>query len=353
MARQSVSRRAVWGGRGAGRLAKTTPREIAIELVNGDVTNFEADVLAVKVAQQPFGSDKDVASRVLMDQDGHLAAHLPAVGQTQLMGGQGKVVARLVLLVGVPKQRDFDYRQARIFAKLALQELAKKAPETKHIALTIHGAGFGLDETEAFESELAGLMDAIKAGTFPDTLERISIVEKSIGRVKRLSIALDQLIPNGLIPVGAKGKAIALPAQAAARLSQVGGSNDGKPSVFVAMPFAKEMEDVYYYGIQGAVHRANYFCVRADLDAYTGDVWEQVKFRIETASFIVADLTTANPNVYLEIGYAWGKGKPTVLLLRDTEEPKFDVRGQKYIKYGTIHELEYHLYEELKALKLQ
>ena len=28
----------------------------------------------------------------------------------------------------------------------------------------------------------------------------------------------------------------------------------------------------------------------------------------------VADLTTANPNVYLEIGYAWGMGKPTVLL---------------------------------------
>jgi hypothetical protein len=336
---------------GARLLAKTSAREIAIELVAGDVATFDADVLAVKYAQVPFVSNKDITARIATEL-GTPVQGLPGPGETQLMGSQGKVAAKSVLVVGVPPQQSFDYAQIRVFGKLVLDALAKSAPETRHIALTVHGTGFGLDETESFESELAGLVDSINVGHIPDKLERISIVERSIGRVKRLSTHLAEFFPGGKIRLDPKGKTTDVAPAVASRLREAGNPKDEKPSVFVAMPFAKEMEDVYYYGIQGAVHRAGYNCVRADLDAYTGDVWEQVKHRIETACFIVADLTTANPNVYLEIGYAWGKQRPTVLLLRETEEPKFDVRGQKYIKYGTIHELEYHLYNELKQLNL-
>jgi len=52
---------------------------------------------------------------------------------------------------------------------------------------------------------------------------------------------------------------------------------------------------------------------RADLASFTGDVMDWVRERITTAQLVVADLTGANPNVYLEVGYAWGKGIPTVL----------------------------------------
>jgi len=62
-------------------------------------------------------------------------------------------------------------------------------------------------------------------------------------------------------------------------------------------------------------------------------------------------LTTANPNVFLEVGYAWGKGRPTILLVRDHDELPFDVRGQRCLVYGKIRELEEALAKELKGLR--
>lgn len=74
--------------------------------------------------------------------------------------------------------------------------------------------------------------------------------------------------------------------------------------------------------------------------------------RIETSDFVIADLTTANPNVYLEIGYAWGLMKQTVLLIRDTNELQFDTRGQRCLPYTSIKDLETKLKTELSNLKL-
>jgi hypothetical protein len=52
----------------------------------------------------------------------------------------------------------------------------------------------------------------------------------------------------------------------------------------------------------------------------------------------------------LEVGYAWGKGIPTVLLARDTADLRFDVRGQRCLVYNSIRKLEDSLTSELKAL---
>jgi nucleoside 2-deoxyribosyltransferase len=116
------------------------------------------------------------------------------------------------------------------------------------------------------------------------------------------------------------------------------------------MPFSEEMEDVFYYGIQNPVRQLGYVCERVDQEAFTGDILEQVKMRIENAEIVIADLTGSNPNVYLEVGYAWGKGRPTVLVANKKDELKFDVRGQKCLKYQSIKDLEKLLTTELKSL---
>jgi hypothetical protein len=96
---------------------------------------------------------------------------------------------------------------------------------------------------------------------------------------------------------------------------------------------------------------AGSLCERADLTSFVGDVLDWVRERIATASFVVADLTSANPNVYLEVGYAWGSKVPTVLLVSETTDLKFDVRGQRCLVYnGSIRQLEESLTKELKAL---
>ena len=75
-----------------------------------------------------------------------------------------------------------------------------------------------------------------------------------------------------------------------------------------------------------------------------------VRKRIKTAEIVIADLTESNPNVYLEVGYAWGVGVPTILLLNKSSELKFDVRGQRCLKYKRIKDLETLLKKELAEL---
>lgn len=124
-----------------------------------------------------------------------------------------------------------------------------------------------------------------------------------------------------------------------------------KKHVFVAIPFTEDMEDVYHYAIQGATRAAGYLCERADLSNFTGDVNGWVETRIASALLVIADLSGANPNVYHEVGLAQGYGVPTVLLIRENEEPEFNVRGRRCLVYKTIKHLEQILSEELKELE--
>jgi hypothetical protein len=120
--------------------------------------------------------------------------------------------------------------------------------------------------------------------------------------------------------------------------------------VFVAMPFAVEMEDVYYYCIQRAIDANGLEPLRIDRSAFTGDILEQIKNGIRTSVAAIVELTGSNPNVHLELGYAWGKGIPTVPLLKEGGDLCFDVRGQKCIMYRTIKDLEVALSKELRML---
>src|SRR6185312_14711111 len=97
-----------------------------------------------------------------------------------------------------------------------------------------------------------------------------------------------------------------------------------EPHVFVAMPFNTDMNDVFYYGIEAPVHSAGFLCERMDHISFTGEIMEWMKRKIETAALVIAELSGANPNVYLEVGYAWGKSRPTLLLARNGVNLEFD-----------------------------
>ena len=56
---------------------------------------------------------------------------------------------------------------------------------------------------------------------------------------------------------------------------------------------------------------------------------------------------------YLEVGYAWGRDIPVVLVVPDTADLKFDVRGQRCLVYKNIRGLEQSLEVELSKLAEQ
>jgi hypothetical protein len=143
-------------------------------------------------------------------------------------------------------------------------------------------------------------------------------------------------LPDGLVEVDRGGEMKEVGNKVTERLGSVGYASENKARIFVAMPFADEMDDTFHYGIQGAVNAAGFLCERADLSSFTGDVMEWVKKRIAGSALVIADLSSANPNVYLEVGFAWGCGRPTVLLGRDTGDLKFDVKNQRCLVYKKI-----------------
>jgi nucleoside 2-deoxyribosyltransferase len=103
-------------------------------------------------------------------------------------------------------------------------------------------------------------------------------------------------------------------------------------------------------GISGAVNAAGLLAERADKEAFTGDVMAWVTSRISSAQLVVADLSRAKPNVYLEVGYAWAVGIPTVLVIAKAEKPQFNLQGHTHIKYTSIKDLEQKLTAKLRAL---
>ena len=289
----------------------------------GDALKFPADVLALKYAQDLYGADRAVYEK--LSAAGHEPDSLPRVNGFKLVRTQGAIAAEAVLFVGVVPLHEFGYQQIREFGRKVLVSLAGEVPQVTHLALTIHGPGYGLDEAEAFESELAGVVDAITTRDCPVNLTHVSFIERNPGRVERLREVLAELIPGGILSRDGGEVLESLAGQPKETLRTAGYNSAAKPSIFVAMPFADSMDDVFHYGIQGAVKSAGFLCERADLTSFVGDVMGWVKQRICGATLVIADLTTANPNVYLEVGYAWGCGRPTVLLVRDATDLKLNL----------------------------
>lgn len=322
---------------------------IRISVLHGDVLRFRADVLVLKYAQEFYGADRAAAS--LLHNAGVSLKPLPRQGGSLLVHALGAVDATQVLFVGVEWLGSFRYLELRAFGRNSLEVLAKKAPSARTVCMTPHGANYGLDEAEAFRSQVAGLLDAIQSGDFPPNLASITVLERDGERAETLQKLLCELVPDGIIDTDVMHQRAKLSAPARESLRSAGFESESKPNIFVAMPFAREFNAVYRYGILKPAQDAGYLCERADLTPYTGSVMQWIKSRISRADLVIADLTGKSASVYLEVGFAWGCGKPTVLLVSSADELGFDVRDQRCLVYeGDITLLEELVRTELAGL---
>lgn len=327
----------------------------ALELVleTGDIAETRADVALFKYSQSFYGASEMVAQRLA--RAGVATSQLEAPpGDYRFVETRGALPAPLVLFLGTVRLGQFGYHEIRQFAVRALKALESR-PNLHHLASTVHGPNYGLDEDEAVLALAGGLVEAFQRGTGPDGLERVTLVELDARRALRLRKALErglggtpgvQTLPGGR---GFRVQRMSAFVQAPPLATAGTGSMD-KPHAFIAMPFAPELEDTYHYGILGPVKAAGMLCERVDQATFDGPIIHRIKERIETAKVVIADLSMANPNVYLEVGYAWGRGRPTVLLVRDVKELRFDVAAYRCIVYRSIRELETLLTRELERL---
>lgn len=114
------------------------------------------------------------------------------------------------------------------------------------------------------------------------------------------------------------------------------------------MPLRKEFQDVYRNGIKKTLEDLGWSCSRADEKFDTPEIMCTICKNAQGASLIIADLTGKNPNVFLEVGLAFGLEKYVVLLSQIPTDIPFDTRTFRTIIYSR-DEIQ-NLQEALRAL---
>lgn len=99
------------------------------------------------------------------------------------------------------------------------------------------------------------------------------------------------------------------------------------------MQYGEPFDSLYTNVIAKVASRKNLHAYRADEIYKPGVVLGHIIQSIATSDIVVAEITTLNPNIFYELGYAHAKNKtPILLAARDTKLP-FDISGFRVILY--------------------
>jgi hypothetical protein len=107
---------------------------------------------------------------------------------------------------------------------------------------------------------------------------------------------------------------------------------------FVIQPFDKGPYDKRYEDIlKPAITDAGLEPYRVDQDPSVTIPIEDIENHIREAEICLADISTNNPNVWYEVGFAFANGKPVVLICAEprAEAFPFHVRHRHIISYAT------------------
>src|ERR1700690_1620790 len=131
------------------------------------------------------------------------------------------------------------------------------------------------------------------------------------------------------------------------------------PTCFVIQPFDSGKYDKRYDDVfKPAIEAADLIAYRADRDPQVEVPIEAIEEGIRSAAICVADITTDNPNVWYELGFAFATGRPVVMVCsteRTSNKFPFDIQHRTIIKYTTeapsdFDKLKSSLTEKVKAL---
>jgi hypothetical protein len=283
----------------------------------GDVISVASDLLILKYAQELYGADAVVArhlisSGVCTREDIRL---LP--GEFALIETRNAIVPKRVLFLGTPQLEDFTYDQMQLFSHNAIEIIEQQAVSIKVVTTTVHGVGYGLDGGESLQRLIQGFREGLYAHR-DVRIEKIVFLTRDEREERMLAETLRAVTGRDGSIFSSTGRA----------------SDIGKKHVFVAMSYSALGQNTFEYGIYPAVRNCGMICEKTDKTQFTGDILKRIKESIESASLVIADLTEKKPNVYLEVGYAWGKGVPVIFIARKGQRLPFDVSTHKCIYYG-------------------
>lgn len=337
--------------------------EFAVQ--EGDVAAVASDLLLLKYAQSFYGADAAVATLLVSSRVSSYEEISPAPGEFAVVETRGALAPARAMFVGTPPLRSFSYDEMHRFAGRAIEKIADLGLNVRTITTTVHGTGYGLDGGEALQRLVRGFREGLikhnltgirkiifltlgerAARMLQTTLETMEAHE---GAPDRITVA-DQREAEHFAADEAPARPSALPIVPTSVIDSSTMRAPGKKRVFVALPFSEEFQNVYEFGIYPAVRSCGFICERVDETHFTGDVLGRIRAGIEAASFVIADLSEGRPNVYLEVGYAWGRGIPVIFVARKGEQLHFDVSTHRCIFYGRFTQFAKDLEELMRGI---
>jgi hypothetical protein len=312
-----------------------------IRIANSNILEVPTDLIVLKYADTFYGAERIIAEKLGFN------AHIASGEERFFKGG----ALPEVLFLGVGPLAAFRYERIEKFGKRVVRSVAKYRQEVRCLALTIHGPGYGLDPEQAFLSMISGLVAEWKA--VDNQIEDVVISEISQKRCELLYEVLKERAPEfGAVWDGRTNSAVFDQKVLVASTQEFGASVEEKPRLFVAMPFSDDFQDIFEFGFHEAAKRNAFVCERLDVLNFTGDIVSEIKKRIKASVGVIALVDGHNPNVFLEIGFAWAHGKPTILVAKKDEVTlPFDISGQRCIFYRNLVNLRDLLSTEIAALK--
>lgn len=107
-----------------------------------------------------------------------------------------------------------------------------------------------------------------------------------------------------------------------------------KPYVFVVMPFGSKAW-VFERIAKVVEESIGFSCIRADDIRGAGfDLLNKIHAAIERSELVIAEISQVNANVFYEVGYGAGIGKPILLVAERTALIPTDLKGRELILYS-------------------
>ena len=118
---------------------------------------------------------------------------------------------------------------------------------------------------------------------------------------------------------------------------------------FVIQPFDKKFNSRYDSSFKPALEAAGILPYRTDEDPSVNDILKTIEDKIKSSKFCLADISTDNPNVWYEVGFAFACGKEVILLCsdeRESEKLPFDISHRNVTNYKINSKDDWHSLEE-------
>jgi hypothetical protein len=120
---------------------------------------------------------------------------------------------------------------------------------------------------------------------------------------------------------------------------------------FVAMSFAKWLDDAYALGIKPAIEDCGFKAICMKEVATNEGITDRILSEIRRAEFVVADFTGQRRGVYFEAGFARGLGRPVIGTCRRNAVSKlhFDIKHLGHVLWDAPTDLRTSLAESIRA----